>query len=244
MELVGIDIGGSGIKGARVDTKKGVLRSERLKIPTPKSKKPKDIADTARRLLDQIGYKQGTIGIGIPAVVKDNICCTASNIDKSWIGCNVEELFSDALGHPVNVLNDADAAGIAEMTFGKGKNKKGTIITLTLGTGIGSALFRDGILVPNTEFGHLKYKDSIAEKHASNGARKKKDLSWEEYGKELNDFLQYIDFVFSPNLMIIGGGISKKFDNYKKYIASNLNVTTAGNYNDSGIIGAAMSAYK
>jgi len=240
-EILGIDVGATGIKGGIVDLEKGKLITERYKLLTPENKKPNAIADTVRQISEKFNWKNQPIGIGFPAVIKNNKSATAANIDKSWIGLNVKDLFSNATNNKCTVFNDADAAGIAEMTFGIGHNVKGTVLLLTLGTGIGSALFRDGILIPNLELGHLIYKEGIAEQYASNHARKSKDLSWEKYGNELNEVLNHIDFLFSPDLMVIGGGISKKFKEYGSYISSDLNVKPALHHNNAGIIGAAMS---
>ena len=242
-EILGIDVGATGIKGAMVDIKKGELIGERFKLSTPENKKPEKIANTIKEICQEFDWKNKPLGIGFPAVIKNKICRSASNIDKSWIGTNVYELFNEKTKCDCTVINDADAAGIAEMAYGKGKEiSNGIVILLTLGTGIGSALFMNGILIPNTEFGHLKFKKSIAENYASNSARKKKDLNWKEYGKALNEYLQHINFIFSPDLIILGGGISKNFDEYSEYFSKKVNVVPAQNQNNAGIIGAAMSS--
>jgi polyphosphate glucokinase len=241
-EILGIDVGATGTKGAIVDTKKGELITERFKLPTPKGKKPEAMADVIKEICQHFNWKDQPVGIGFPAVIKNNICHTAANIDKSWIGTNIYELLHSKTECDVTVINDADAAGIAEMTYGIGKKKSdGIVILLTLGTGIGSALFMNGTLIPNTEFGHLKFKGSIAEKIASNSARKSKNLNWEDYASELDDFLVHLDFIFSPDLIILGGGISKQFDTYSQYLSQNVNVKAAKHCNNAGIIGAAMS---
>jgi len=241
-EILGIDIGGTGMKAAKVDIKTGELLSERYKIKTPESKMPKDMINVVADLVDHFDWRGKRIGICFPAVIKDNHSLSASNIHDNWIGFPITKKISKAIDTPVSVINDADAAGIAELHFGQGKSFDGTVILLTLGTGIGSAIFRNGILLPNTELGHLKYKDSIAEKYASNSARKNFDLSWEEYGKELNEYLEYVDYIFSPDLVILGGGISKKFKDYHNYISRDINVVTAKSLNNAGIIGAAIWA--
>jgi len=241
-EILGIDVGATGTKGAIVDIKKGVLVTDRFKIPTPESKKPDAMAKTVKEICQHFEWKNKVLGIGFPAVVKNKICYTASNIDKSWIGVDIYDLFDNKTKCESTIINDADAAGISEMTHGVGKKwPKGIVILLTLGTGIGSALFMDGVLVPNTELGHLKFKGSIAEHIASNSARKKKKLNWEEYGKELNDYLLHVDFLFSPDQIILGGGISKQYEEFSKQISKNLDVKPALHYNNAGIIGAAMS---
>jgi len=243
-KYLGLDIGGTGIKGALVDIKSGKLLSDRLKIKTPESKKPQDMIEVVQKIVSEFAWEGKPLGTGFPAIIKDGICMSASNIDNDWIGFPIKKKLEKHLDCPVFVLNDADAAGLSEMRFGKGKNVDGTVILLTLGTGIGSAVFRDGKLIPNTEFGHLLYKDSIAEKHASNSARKKFDLSWDEYGSELNNFLEHVDYVFSPDLMILSGGISKKFQSYAHKFNPDLNVVPADNLNNAGIIGAAVWANK
>jgi polyphosphate glucokinase len=200
------------------------------------------MANTVKEICQHFDWKNKPLGIGFPAVIKNNICHTAANIDKSWIGTDIYELFNSKTKCDCTIMNDADAAGIAEMTYGKGKKlSQGIVILLTLGTGIGSALFMNGVLVPNTELGHLKFKDTIAERYASNSARKKKNLSWEEYGKALNNFLLHVDFLFSPDLIILGGGISKQFKEYTQYFSKKINVVPAQNQNNAGIIGAAMA---
>lgn len=243
-KVLGLDVGGTGIKGAIVDVKKGEVISERIKIQTPSSKKPAEMIDVVKNIVQQFGWKGKPIGTGFPTIIKKGVCLSASNIDDDWIGYPVRKALEKALASPVSVLNDADAAGLAEIKFGKGVDVNGTVILLTLGTGIGSALFRNGRLIPNTEFGHLYFKDSIAEKHASNSARKKQDLSWDDYGTELNHFLEHVDYLFSPDLMILGGGISKKFKEYSDRFNKDLNVVPASKLNNAGIIGSALWAKK
>lgn len=243
-KILGLDVGGTGIKGAIVDIKKGKVISDRIKIQTPESKKPKEMIGVVKEIVEQFDWEGKVIGTGFPTIIKKGVCLSASNIDNDWIGYPVKKSLEQALNSPVSVINDADAAGIAETKFGKGAAVKGTVILLTLGTGIGSAVFRDGKLLPNTEFGHLKYKDSIAEKHASNSARKKMDLSWDEYGSELNKFLEHVDFIFAPDMFILGGGISKKFDSYAHKFNDKLKVVPAEKLNNAGIIGAALWADK
>ncbi|MDB4438795.1 ROK family protein [bacterium] len=241
--ILGIDVGATGIKSAIVDLQEGTLITERFKLQTPVSGKPKEMIDVIHQIVEHFDWEGKPIGLGFPAIIKNDISWSASNIHESWIGFKIKNEIEAQTGCSCVVINDADAAGLAELSFGKGKGIKGTMILLTLGTGIGSAIFNDGVLLPNTELGHLKYKDSIAEKYAANSSRKLKDLSWEEYGTELNDVLEHIDFVFSPNLILLGGGISKKFKNFSDYISSGLNVCPAEKFNNAGIIGAAL-AYK
>ena len=241
--ILGIDVGGTGIKGALVDVKTGELVSEKLRVPTPESGKPKEMLKVITDIVQHFNWKSKPIGIGFPAIMKDGVAYSASNIHDDWIGFDIKGTIEKKTKCPVVIINDADAAGIAELKFGKAKGAKGTVLLLTLGTGIGSALFTNGVLVPNTEFGHLYFRDGIAEQFASNAARKKKELTWEKYGKELNNFLKHVDFIFSPDLILLGGGISKRYHFYEEFISDTLHVEPAKNFNNAGIIGAAM-AYK
>lgn len=241
-KVLGIDVGGTGIKGAVVDTKTGLLLTERIKYKTPQPAMPKDMIDVMKKIALDFNWFGGKVGVGFPAIIKNGKAHSASNIDDSWIGYAVEKKLSNALGSEVTVINDADAAGLAEYQFGTAAKPEGVTLLLTLGTGIGSALFVDGTLLPNTELGHLKWKDSIIEKYASNSARERKDLSWKEWGRELNKVLQHIHFVLSPDHILIGGGVSKKFENYKKYIDLDIPVEPATLLNYAGIVGAASAA--
>ncbi|MEL6592908.1 MAG: ROK family protein, partial [Bacteroidota bacterium] len=183
----------------------------------------------------------GPIGAGFPAAIQSGVSKTASNIDKSWIGVNVEDLFAEATACSVKVVNDADAAGLAEATFGGGKGQYGLVVLLTLGTGIGSALIIDGKLVPNTEFGHLKFKGGIAEHYAADSVRKRKDLSWKEWGKRLNEYLNHVNRICYPDLIILGGGASKKFEKFKEEIDVPVEIRPAELLNQAGIVGAALA---
>ena len=243
-EVLGIDVGATGMKAALVDTTKGELTTERHKISTPEGGKPEDMVGVINELINHFEWAGKPIGIGFPAVIMGGKTLTASNIDNSWIGYPVESSIEEKTGNKVQVINDADAAGLAEITFGKGKGVNGTVILLTLGTGIGSAIFKDGKILRNTELGHILYNGDIAEKAVSNSARKKQDMNWKEYGTKLGDFLSYINKLFYPDLIILGGGISKKFDNYSSLFPEHLNVTPASQFNNAGIIGAALSAVK
>lgn len=240
-KILGIDVGATGIKGAIVDTIKGEMITERIKLATPKGGKPIDMLETMHELIKQHNWEGKPIGVGFPAVILDNKVMTASNIDDSWIGQDIVQLIKNETGAESVVVNDADAAGMAEIKFGHGKDKGGTVILLTLGTGIGSALFNNGILMQNTELGHLKFKGSPAEKKVSNAARVSKELDWKSYGKILGEYLDHVNFLFSPSLILLGGGISKKFDKYSKYFPEHINVVPASMQNNAGIIGAAMS---
>ncbi len=242
-KILGIDVGATGTKGGIVDLKKGDLISEKIKLRTPDSKKPGDMIEVINQLVQAFEWEGKPVGMGFPTIIKDNKCWSASNIDESWIGFEIKREIELAANCPVYVINDADAAGLAEMKYGKGYKQKGTVILLTLGTGIGSALFINGKLVPNTEFGQLKFRDGVTENFASNSARLAKNMSWEKFGNELNEVLKYIDFIFSPQMIILGGGISKNMDMYQQYFDKELNVYPAEKFNNAGIIGAAL-AYK
>lgn len=243
MIILGIDIGGSGIKGAPVNTETGELAGERVRIDTPQPSTPENCAEVVRELVQHFDY-QGPLGITFPAVVRHGVTLTAANVDKSWIGYDAESLMNRVTGHPVVMLNDGDAAGVAEAAFGAGKGEPGTVAVFTFGTGIGSAFFIDGILFPNTELGHLKIRGKDAEKRASAKVKEDKDLKWKEWAVHVNEFFAEIDILFTPDLIIIGGGISKKFDKYGKYLKSNARIVPAKLLNDAGIVGAAMAASK
>ena len=241
MEILGIDIGGSGIKGAIVDTATGELKSERIRLVTPQPATPEAVAQTLKELVDQIGYK-GPIGCGFPARVINGEVLTAANIDKSWINVKVEDLFSKVTGQKVFVANDADVAGLAELTFGAVKDYKGPVLFLTIGTGIGSALFINGQMYPNTEFGHIKFKGDIAEHYCSDAVREREELGYKEWGERLNKFLEYIAFLTQPDFIVLGGGVSKKLEKYESKLTLSTKVVPATTLNLAGIIGAAMYA--
>jgi polyphosphate glucokinase len=242
--LLGIDIGGTGIKGAPVDVETGQLAGERFRIDTPQPSVPNAVADVVEQIAAHFNYR-GPTGVTFPAVVKHGVTYTAANVDRAWIGTNAGELFSRHVGGPVTVVNDADAAGVAEMRFGAGKNRKGVIILLTLGTGIGSAVFLDGKLVPNTEFGHLMIRGKEAEKRASEKVREQKQLSWQQWAERLSEFLNELEKLFSPDLFIMGGGISKKAEKFFPYLKTRTEVIVvpAQMRNEAGIIGAAYLAH-
>ncbi|GII59599.1 putative polyphosphate glucokinase PpgK [Planotetraspora thailandica] len=238
MEALGIDIGGSGIKGATVDTETGSLTRERLRIPTPEPSSPAAVAATVRQIVEHFSWK-GPVGITFPGVVMDGVIRTAANVDKSWIGVKGSELFGDG----VAVLNDADAAGIAEVTFGAGRGRTGAVLMLTFGTGIGSALFADGRLVPNTEFGHVVIRGKEAEHRASDHVRESHDLSWEKWAEHVQEYLEHMRNLLWPSLIIVGGGVSKKADKFLPLIdLKDTPVVPAVMRNEAGIIGAAMAA--
>lgn len=242
MQIFGLDIGGSGIKGAPVDLDRGDLAQERFKVLTPQPATPDGVADGVKQVVEHYGWT-GPVGLTFPGVVTDGSTIrTAANVDKSWIDTDARALFSDRLGgHPVTVVNDADAAGVAEMHFGAGRGRKGTVILLTFGTGIGSALFVDGRLVPNTELGHLELHGHDAEKRASSKAKEDEDLSWEHWAHRVRKYLAHVEMLFSPELFIIGGGVSRKAQKFLHYIEDiKAEIVPAQLQNNAGIVGAAM----
>ena len=241
MEILGIDIGGSGIKGAPVDTNTGELLEERYRIPTPQPATPKEVVEVVKEIANHFNWK-ARIGCAFPARIKKGVARTAANVDKSWLGTNVEALIESKTDCPTVVLNDADAAGVAEMAFGAGKRRKDIVMLLTFGTGIGSALFVNQTLVPNTEFGHIELHGSSAEHYAADSARKKDKLKWNEWAKRVQEYLDIIEFLFAPDLIILGGGISKphKKDKYFHDLITNADLMTAELKNEAGIIGAAF----
>jgi polyphosphate glucokinase len=239
--VLGIDIGGTGIKAAPVDVAAGRLQAERVKLPTPNPSVPDQVADVIRRLVEQFEWS-GPVGITFPGVVVGGIIRTAANLDHAWIGVDSVRFFGEASRQPVTVLNDADAAGLAEMHFGAGKGERGTVLMLTFGTGIGSALFYDGVLVPNTEFGHIEIHGKDAEERASERARELGDLSWDKWASRVETYLEKMEALLSPDLIIIGGGISKKSDKFLPKLTLHARVVPASLHNDAGIVGAAMAA--
>lgn len=243
MEILGIDIGGSGIKGAPVNTETGMVLVDRFRIKTPQGAETQPVAEAVAEIVQHFAWK-GPIGIGFPAPIRHGIVKMAANISPAWVGLNADEILSRATGCPVTVINDADAAGLAEMAFGAGKEQPGTVIMVTLGTGIGSAVFHNGQLVPNTELGHLEMKGEDAEKRASDAAREREDLSWKKYAKRLDSYLLLVEKLFWPDLFIIGGGISKNSDKYLPFLTVEAQVIPATFLNEAGIVGAALAAGK
>ncbi len=241
MSILGVDIGGSGVKGAPVNLKKGKFATERLRIETPQPSTPGAVAKVVAKIVDHFALK-GPFGCTFPAVVQHGVVKTAANVDDSWIGVDAEKLLRKKTGYPVVVLNDADAAGIAEMQYGAGQGVKGVVVVLTFGTGIGSAIFVDGKLLPNTEFGHVQLHGDDAEHYAAAQVRKNEDLGWKKWGQRVNEYLQYMEMLFSPDLFIIGGGVSKRHEKFFEYIDVHAEVVPAQLFNDAGIIGAALVA--
>lgn len=243
--ILGVDIGGTGIKGGLINLESGKMVSERFRLDTPKPATPKAVAATFNELVQHFKWK-GLIGVGFPAIVRRGVALSAANIDKSWIGTNIAKLLCKVSDCQVYVLNDADAAGVASMHYGAGKGEDGVVLMLTIGTGIGSALFIDGQLVPNTELGHLYLADQpkVVEKALSKVARKTQNLSWQEWGKGFNKYLLHLQRLFSPDLIIIGGGGSKNFDEYKDQLTVDFTVKPAGYLNKAGAVGAAYYAWE
>lgn len=241
MPVVGIDIGGSGIKGAPVDVPTGRFAADRVRVATPQPATPDAVAEAVAAVLAKLGAA-GPVGLTLPAVLRDGVVETAANIDKAWIGVAANDLFTQATGRVAGVVNDADAAGIAEMRYGAGKGRAGVVVMLTLGTGIGSALFTDGALVPNTELGHLPLHHGAAEDWAAESARERDQLSWKQYAHRLQRYLELVERLLWPQLIIIGGGISKKADKYLPHISVRTEVVPAQLHNDAGIVGAALAA--
>ncbi|PPS77811.1 MULTISPECIES: polyphosphate--glucose phosphotransferase [Streptomyces] len=245
MQIFGVDIGGSGIKGAPVDLDKGDLAQERHKVLTPHPATPDSVADGVKQVVDHFGWT-GPVGVTFPGVVTDGAAIrTAANVDDSWIDTDARALLGERLGGlPVTVVNDADAAGVAEMHFGAGRDRRGTVILLTFGTGIGSAVFSDGVLVPNTELGHLELDGHDAEKRASSKAREDHDMTWEHWAAHrVRQYLAHVEMLFSPELFIIGGGVSRKSHKFLPHIEGiKAEIVPAQLQNNAGIVGAAMRA--
>ena len=240
MTALGIDIGGTGIKGAPVNVETGELLAKRFRIPTPRPALPNAVADVVGEIARHFNYS-GPMGITFPAIVKKGVVYSATNVDKSWIGTDAAALFSSHLSGPVTVVNDADAAGIAEMHFGAGRGRDGVVILLTFGTGIGSAIFHDGKLLPNSELGHIQIRGKDVEKLASEKVREEKGLSWKKWASRVSDYLACLEKLFSPDLFIIGGGVSNKPEKFLPLLASKTEVIVeaAQMRNEAGIIGAA-----
>ncbi|GAA3386778.1 polyphosphate--glucose phosphotransferase [Cryptosporangium minutisporangium] len=241
MTILGIDIGGSGIKGAPVDIDAGTLTAERFRLETPRPADP----DHVLPILGEVAAHfpgDGPIGVTFPGVVVRGVIKTAANLHKDWIGLDAGTVFTELTHRPVTVLNDADAAGVAEMAFGAGRDQKGTVMLFTFGTGIGSALFRDGALVPNTELGHLELHGKDAELRASDRAREENELSWSKWASRVDEYLDHIEMLFSPDLIIVGGGVSKKAEKWMSELSVKAEIVPAALLNNAGIVGAAMAA--
>jgi polyphosphate glucokinase len=240
---IGIDFGGSGIKAAPVDLSTGEFSAERERIDTPEESTPEAVAVVMAKLLKRFEEGDSVVGVTVPGVVrKGGVIGSAANIDKRWIGTDADDLLSDTLGREVHVINDADAAGLAEARYGVARGRQGLIIVTTLGTGIGSALLYDGVLVPNSELGHLEIDGHDAESRAANSARKNEDLSWEKWAKRLTSYYKTIEKLFSPDLIVVGGGVSKHAREYIPLIEIDTEIISATLRNTAGIVGAAALA--
>jgi polyphosphate glucokinase len=241
---IGIDIGGTGIKGAVIDLSTGELLSERVKLPTPEGGKPNDIVDTTRTIVENLVdiAPSAPIGICFPAVVKNGVTMSAANVSPHWIGLQADKLFENSLGRVIRFVNDADAAGYAESRFGAARDVKGLVIMSTLGTGIGSALIYNGVLIPNTELGHLEIHGHDYETRASAVVREREDLSWERWAKRLQKYYSHLEFLFSPDLIIVGGGVSKQYKSFLPLITLQTPLVPAVHRNNAGIIGAGALA--
>lgn len=240
--VLGVDIGGSGIKGNLVEPATGELLASRHKIPTPQPSTPAAVAAAVAAMVSHFDYR-GSLGCTFPAIVKGGITLSAANVHPDWVGTDADALFTQATGLPVTVINDADAAGIAEMRFGAGRNRPGVVLVLTFGTGIGSALFIDGVLVPNTELGHLEFRGhSSAEHYAAASVRTEQVLSWGEWAQRVDAYLHHLDRLFSPDLIILGGGVSRHFEMWGGHLTLGVATVPARLENQAGIVGAALVA--
>ena len=241
MQILGIDVGGSGIKGALVDINTGLLATERYRLATPDPSVPEAVGDVVAEIVQHFDW-HGPIGCTFPSVVQDGVIYTAANVDPAWIGADGRRLLQQKTNCPVLLINDADAAGIAEMEFGAGRGKKGVVIMLTFGTGIGTAVFTDGHLLPNTELGHIEIRGKEAEWRASDYARQKKDQSWKKWAKRVNEYLGRLEALLWPDLFILGGGASKNHDKFLPLIKTRAQLAPAQMLNEVGIVGAAFAA--
>lgn len=241
MEVLGIDIGGTGIKGALVNTHTGEMLTERYRLLTPKPAKPKPMVAIMTEIAKHFNW-QGPVGCGYPGVVKDGVTYTAANVHKKWVGFNLKQALQELTGCEVAVLNDADAAGLAEMRFGAGQGHQGVVLIITLGTGIGTALFVGGRLVPNLELGHIEVRGKDAEDRAAAIVRKREALSWKKWGKQVNEYLITMEQLLWPDLIVIGGGVSKSHQKYFPYFTTQTRVVPAEMLNQAGIVGAALAA--
>jgi polyphosphate glucokinase len=240
---IGIDFGGSGIKAAPVDLSTGEFSADRERIDTPNKSTPKAVAEVMAELLQKFESSKSVVGVTVPGVVrKGGVVASAANIDKSWIGTDADDLLSARLGREVHVINDADAAGLAEARYGVARGREGLVIVTTLGTGIGSALLYDGVLVPNSELGHLEVEGYDAESRAANSARKNEELSWEKWAERLTTYYRTLEKLFSPDLIVIGGGVSKHARDFVPLIAVDTEIISATLRNTAGIVGAAALA--
>ncbi|SEB98032.1 Polyphosphate glucokinase [Nocardioides exalbidus] len=240
----GIDFGGTGIKGAPVDLKHGDFAHDRVRIDTPKPASPKAVADVFAQIVGSFPSSSSPVGVTVPGIVKHGVVLSAANIDKSWIGEDADAIFTEALDREVHVVNDADAAGLAEAEYGAAKGRKGVVMVITLGTGIGSALIYDGVLVPNTEMGHLEIGGAVAELRAATSAREREGLSWEDWSERLTTYFRHVERLFTPDVFVVGGGVSKSWDKFGHLIKIDTEIIPAKLQNRAGIVGAALVAHR
>lgn len=239
----GIDIGGSGVKGAPVDVVAGELEGDRYRIPTPQPSTPEAVMDVAAEIINHYGWS-GRVGCAIPAVVLGGVALSAANIDDAWIGTDGRSLLEQKSGCDVWLLNDADAAGLAEIRYGAGKGEQGLVLVLTFGTGIGSAMFYGGKLIPNSEFGHLEFRGMEAEHYAAARLVEADDMRVDWWASRVNEFLQHVEAILNPDVIIFGGGISKRFDDFSDFLETRATLRVAELRNEAGIVGAALAAYE
>jgi polyphosphate glucokinase len=240
VHIIGVDIGGTGIKGAPVDIETGELVAEKVRILTPQPATPEAVAEVVADVVSHFPDVGGPVGCAFPAVVKRGVTLSAANVDQSWIGLDADALFTERLGREVHMMNDADAAGLAEVELGVAKDRAGVVLLVTLGTGIGTALFVDGVLVPNTELGHIELNGMDAEDYASEKARIEADISWKKYAARLDEFLAAMEALVNPDLIVLGGGGSKKADKFLPLLDRTCEVVPAEMRNEAGIVGAAL----
>jgi polyphosphate glucokinase len=238
----GIDFGGTGIKGAPVDLAAGDFAAERERFRTPEKSTPENVAAIFVELLEKFPECTGAVGVTVPGVVRHGVVSSAANIDKAWIGTDADALFTKATGRDVHVVNDADAAGLAEVRYGAAKGRTGLVIVTTLGTGIGSAMVHDGVLVPNSELGHLEIGGHDAESRAANSAREREDLSWHHWARRLTKYYRTLELLFSPDLFVVGGGVSKSADEFLPKVDIDTEIIPAQLRNRAGVVGAALYA--
>ena len=239
---IGIDVGGTGMKAAPVDLERGDFAADRVRERTPQPATPEAVAATIRDLVASFEGSDAPVGVTMPGIVRHGVVSSAANIDDSWIGCDADALFTDVLQRDVHVVNDADAAGLAEATYGAAAGRSGLVVVTTLGTGIGSAFVHDGVLVPNSELGHLQLDGHVAEKRAANSVRESEDLSWEEWATRLTAFYRHLERLFSPDLFVVGGGVSKKSAKFLPLLEIDTEIVPAQLLNRAGIVGAALVA--
>ena len=245
-QAIGIDIGGTGIKGGLVDLDTGELISDRVKLPTPEGGMPDDIVETTKEIVDTLAAEDpdAPVGVCFPAIVSHGVTLSAANVSKKWIDLRAEDLFEKALKRDIHFVNDADAAGYAETRFGAAKDKDGLVIMTTLGTGIGSALIYNGVLIPNAELGHLEIDGHDAESRAAYSAKEREDLSWEKWAKRLQTYYSTLEFLFTPDLFIVGGGVSKNYKEFLPLLDLKTEIVPAVHRNNAGILGAAALAVR